>query len=163
MLDRLRPGIELVYWLHAGWRGWSKMYEIGKISFNTPAEYEETITRLKELNPEPWGMANGLDYAKKLGVSDRVMAFNYGRIEGEPSFPLTNMTGKNAHEGASTPAPRGVMGNAQTHCVQLPNIFAFARGAKGLAAPEKSDYREFAEKLIPDRASELCGRGTRSG
>jgi hypothetical protein len=155
MLDRLRPGIELVYWLHAGWRGWSKMYEIGKISFNTPSEYEETITRIKELNPEPWGMANGLDYAKKLGVGDRVMAFNYGRIEGEPSFPLTNMTGKNAYEGASTPAPRGVMGNAQTHCVQLPNIFAFARGARGLPLPEEADYREFAEKLIPGQGARI--------
>jgi hypothetical protein len=153
MLDRIRPGIELVYWLHAGWRGWSKMYEIGKISFNTPAEYDETIERIKTLNPEPWGMANGLDYAKKAGVADRVMAFNYGRVEGEPSFPLTNMTGKNAHEGASTPAPRGVMGNAQTHCVQLPNIFAFARGAKGLPVPEEADYLAFAEKLIPGQGA----------
>jgi hypothetical protein len=155
MLDRLRPGIELVYWLHAGWRGWSKMYEIGKISFNTPAEYDETIERIKALNPEPWGMANGLDYAKKAGVADRVMAFNYGRIEGEPSFPLTNFTGQTAHEGATTPAPRGVMGNAQTHCVQLPNIFAFARGAKGLPAPNITDYREFAEQLIPGQSEKI--------
>lgn len=155
MLDRLRPGIELIYWLHAGWRGWSKMYEIGKISFNTPAEYEETIARLKELNPEPWGMANGLDYAKKLGVADRVMAFNYGRIEGEPSFPLTNFGGSTAFDGASTPAPRGVMGNAQTHCVQLPNIYAFARGALGFPSPNETDYWEFAEQLIPGQSERI--------
>lgn len=52
--------------------------------------------RLKALNPEPWGIANGLPYAEKLGLADRVVSFNYGRIEGEPSFPLTNFGGNTA-------------------------------------------------------------------
>ena len=26
MLDRVRPGIELIYWMHAGWQGWSRFY-----------------------------------------------------------------------------------------------------------------------------------------
>ncbi len=43
---------------------------------------------------------------------------------------------------------RGVMANAQTHCVQLPNTFAFARGAQGLTV-EKADYIKFANDLIP--------------
>jgi hypothetical protein len=40
------------------------------------------------------------------------------------------------------------MGNAQTHCVQLANTFAFARGAAGKPVRE-ADYVAFAEDLIP--------------
>ena len=40
------------------------------------------------------------------------------------------------------------MANAQTHCVQLPNTFAFARGATGLSLAE-SDYIAFADDLLP--------------
>ncbi len=39
-------------------------------------------------------MANGLEQATKLGIADRVMSFNYGRIEGEPSFPMGNFGGQ---------------------------------------------------------------------
>jgi hypothetical protein len=154
MFDRVRPGIELLYWMHAGWRGWGRLYEQGKIAFNTPAEYDETVTRLLALNPEPWGMANGLDYARQHGIADRVISFNYGRIEGEPSFPMTNWTGQTAYDGARSEAPRGVMGNAQTHCVQLPNTFAFARGAQGLPLAD-ADYRQFAEDLVPGQGDRI--------
>jgi len=147
MLDRVRPGIELIYWMHAGWRGWGRLYETGKLVFNTPEEYEETLKRLIDLGPEPWGLANGLEYARKLGIAEKVIRFNYGRIEGEPSFPMTNFGGATAYEGARSDAPRGVMGNAQTHCVQLPNTFAFARGARGLPLMD-DDYLQFAEDLI---------------
>lgn len=148
ILDRVRPGIELVYWMHAGWRGWGRFYEQGKLLLGTPEEYDETLRLLKELNPEPWGIANGLQYAQPLGLAERVISFNYGRIEGEPSYPLTNFTGRQAYEGAAADAPRGVMGNAQTHCVQLPNTFAFARGAQGLPLTD-AEYLRFAEKLVP--------------
>jgi hypothetical protein len=154
MFDRLRPGIELIYWVHAGWRGWGRLYETGKLVFGTPDEYIETMTRLKEANLEPWGLANGLNFAQQLGLANRVISFNYGRIEGEPSFPLTNFTGQNAYDGAKADAPRGVMGNAQTHCVQLPNTFAFARGAQGLPLTE-ADYMQFAEDLIPGQGTEI--------
>jgi hypothetical protein len=46
--------------------------------------------------------------------------------------------------------PRGTMANAQTHCLQLPNTFAFARGAQGMPA-EEADYLGFAEELLPGR------------
>jgi hypothetical protein len=157
MLDRVRPGIELVYWMHVGWRCWGRLYEQGKLIFGTPEEHNETLTRLKELNPEPWGMANGLEYARQHNVADKVISFNYGRIEGEPSFPMTNFTGQNAYEGAATDAPRGVMGNAQTHCVQLPNTFAFARGAEGKPVTD-ADFVEFANDLIPGKG-ELIVKG----
>jgi hypothetical protein len=150
LLDSLRPGIEIIYWIHAGWLGYNRFYETAVLSFSTEEENTDALSRLMQANPEPWGIANGLPLAEKLGIARRVISFNYGRIEGEPSFPLTNYGGDVAREGGSAPGPRGGMGNAQTHCVQLPNTFAFARGASGLPA-EEADYLEFAEALIPDQ------------
>lgn len=148
LLDQLRPGIELCYWMHVGWQGYGRFYETGKLSFSTEAEQLDMLTRLKAANPEPWTLANGLEYARKLGLADRVISFNYGRIEGEPSFPMSNFGGTSAYEGGEQPGPRGVMGNAQTHCVQLANTFAFARGAAGKPVRD-ADYVAFAEDLIP--------------
>ena len=64
-------------------------------------------------------------------MADKVISFNYGRIEGEPSLPMTRFDVAGAWEAGKSKGPRGGMGNSQTHCVQLPNTFAFARGATG--------------------------------
>lgn len=148
VLNTLRPGIELIYWMHAGWSGYGRFYKTGMLTPSTDEEQTETLALLKKRNPEPWGVANGLQYATQLGIADRVISFNYGRIEGEPSFPMSNFGDTHAYEGGASPGPRGVMGNAQTHCIQLPNTFAFARGAAGKPVTE-ADYVGFAENLIP--------------
>lgn len=147
LLDKLRPGIELIYWMHVGWLGYGRFYSTGTLSFATEEENADVLTQLKARNLEPWRLANGLAVAQKLGLADRVINFNYGRIEGEPSFPLTNFGGNGAYEGGAAPSSRGVMGNAQTHCVQLPNTFAFARGASGQPVTE-NDYLIFADNLL---------------
>jgi hypothetical protein len=103
---------------------------------------------LVDLNPEPWGMANGLSYADKFGVAKRVISFNHGRIELDPSFPMSNFGGDGAYEGGTRPGPRGVMRYAQTHGAQLPNTFAFARDAQGKPVAT-ADYIAFADDLIP--------------
>jgi hypothetical protein len=146
MLDRIRPEVELDYWVLWGWEAWSRFYATGKLR-KVEAELLDTVARFRDLNPEPWGLADGLPYAEKLGIANRVISYNYGQIEGEPSFPMTNFGGNHAYEAGAHPGPRGVMGNAQTHCVQLPNIFAFARGAAGKPVME-ADYVDFANALI---------------
>jgi len=98
LLDRLRPGIELCYWMHVGWLGYGRFYETGKLAFSSEAEQMDVLMRLKALNPEPWGIANGLEFAKKAGIAGRVISFNYGRIEGEPSFPMSNFGGNAAYD-----------------------------------------------------------------
>jgi hypothetical protein len=148
MFDSLRPGIELVYWVHVGWPAYGRHYKYGKFNYNTKAEYVEALTLLKQANPEPWGIANGLAYAEKVGVAGRVVSYNYGRIEGEPSLPMTRFDYTGAYDAGKSKGPRGVMGNAQTHCVQLPNTFAFARGATGKPIA-RDDFVRFAEDLIP--------------
>jgi len=157
MLDRLRPGIELYYWMHVGWEAYSHYYATGDFSWGTPTASEDMLTKLQKVNLRPWGITihtmdpppNGTDLhlAERHGLASTALAFNYGAIEGEPSFPMTRFGGTAAFRAGGAGAPRGVVGNAQTHCVQLPNTFAFARGAQGRPVAE-SDYIQFAEKLI---------------
>ncbi len=154
LFDRLRPGIELVYWLHAGWEAYCRYYRTGEFRLGTHEEHLDALARLKKADPAPWGVANGLKEAEELGISGRVISFNYGRIEGEPSFPLTNFGGESAYQGGKTPGPRGLMGNAQTHAVQLPNTFAFARGATRQSLTEQ-DYVKFAEDLLPGQGRRI--------
>jgi len=160
MFDSLRPGIELVYWNHVGWPAYGRWYRDGKFNYGTEEEFVEALTLLKKFDPRPWGIANGLKYAEKVGVADKVISFNYGRIEGEPSLPMTRFDVAGAREAGKNQGPRGVMGNAQTHCVQLPNTFAFARGATGQPIA-REDFVRFAEDLIPGQG-ELIAQGWES-
>jgi hypothetical protein len=161
MLDRLRPGIELCYFMHAGWEGYSRYYETGEGGnsvWGTPAEAVDVLTRLKKLDPKPWSITthtadvppNGtnLQLAEKFGLAATAVAFNYGAIEYEPSFPMTNFGNDNAFNSGQAVPPGGTIANAQTHCVQLPNTYAFARGAVGKTIPTETDYIQFAEDLI---------------
>jgi hypothetical protein len=157
MLNRLRPGIELCYWMHVGWQAYCRYYATGNFAWGTPAEAEDILTKLKKADPSPWRITihtmdpppNGTDLqlAQRMGLVASSLAFNYGAIEGEPSFPMTNFGGNAAFKAGAARAPGGVVGNAQTHCVQLPNTFAFARGAKGQPVSE-DDYVQFANELL---------------
>jgi hypothetical protein len=157
MLNRLRPGIELCYWMHVGWEAYCRYYATGNFSWGTPAEAEDILTKLKKADPSPWRITihtmdappNGtdLELAQKMGKAANSLAFNYGAIEGEPSFPMTRFGGEAAFKAGAARAPGGVVGNAQTHCVQLPNTFAFARGAMGQPVSE-ADYIHFSGELL---------------
>ena len=172
MLDRLRPGIEVVYWSHFGWEAYGKFYATGEL-FNAagevlrgpPSEAAEAVTFMaQQPRLEPWSVANSGfpgDFLNGISHGDRVLGFPYGAIESEPSYPFTIYGGKPrvssggrklkaAYPGGQQGGARGVLGNSQTHCVQLPNLFAFSRGAQGLPA-ETADYVRFANDLIPGR------------
>jgi len=155
MLDSLRPGIELVYWMHAGWPAYGRFYATAEFKRGTEAEFSEVLSLLKEKNPEPWSLANNLAAATALGLEDRVVTFRYGQIEQEPQFPLTNFWAEKAHKAGSEAAPRGIVGNAQSHILQLPNTFAFARGARNqLLSP--ADFRQFANRLVPGHSDTIA-------
>ncbi len=185
LMDRMRPGMELIYWAAHGWESYGKFYATGDsrlvgLQGHKPEELRRTITLISEQHLEPWlvASARGGQIADAIGMGDRVFAFNYGAIEVEPSFPLTlyrketydrpdraakagppptgtwtQVRGK-AYTGGQRSGVRGVFGNAQTHCVQLPNTFAFARGAQGLPA-ERQDYVAFGNDLVPGQGELL--------
>ena len=97
ILDRLRPGeIELVYWVWYGWQSCGRYLATGEIAAETKADFLETLALLKERNPEPWSIARGLEFATQLGLQSKVINFDYGAIECEPAFPMTNL---GAHRG----------------------------------------------------------------
>jgi hypothetical protein len=158
MLDTIRPGIELVYWMHIGWEAYCHYLGTGQFRWGTPAQADDILTRLKRKKLEPWRITihtydvptNGTDLrlAEKMGMASTALTFNYGALEAEPSFPLTNFGGEAAYRAGEIAAPGGVVGNAQTHCMQLPNTFAFSRGGRGLSLPTDLDYVAFADQLI---------------
>lgn len=147
MLDTLRPGIELGYWMHAGWPAYSRYYSTGDFKRGTEQEFKEVLALLKERNPEPWFLANNLPAATALGLENRVVNFRYGQIEQEPQFPLTNFWSDKAYKAGADSATLGIVGNAQSHVLQLPNTFAFARGNQKQPL-DKSDYEKFADRLV---------------
>jgi len=157
MLDRLRPGIELLYWMHVGWVAYARYHATGKFEWASRDEVTDLLTKLKAVNPAPWGISvhslgghEDIKVARELGLESRAVYFNYGAIEGEPIFPLTNFGGETSFKAGQVTEARGVVGNAQTHCLQLPNIFAFSRGFQGAQVAE-IDYVAFAEDLVPGR------------
>ena len=55
MFDSLRPGIELVYWIHVGWPAYGRWYQTGKFNYGTEAEYVEALTLLKQARSQAVG------------------------------------------------------------------------------------------------------------
>lgn len=143
--------MELYYWIHAGWEAYCRFYATAEFAMGEIPEIKETIQLLAKVNPEPWGLAcgRGPHFADDLGLGNRVLAYSYGAIEGEPSFPMTNFDTKQAYLAGKDMGVRGTLGNSQTHCIQLPNAFLFARGAQQQTHPERADYVDFANRLLP--------------
>jgi hypothetical protein len=126
MLDRLRPGVELLYFMHVGWDAYCRLYQTGDAGdhgWGTPAEADEVLTRLKKLDLEPWSITthtvgeapNGtnLEMAEKFGMAATAVSFNYGAIEFGPSFPMTNFGGDVAFRAGQSGAPGGTIAKAK--------------------------------------------------
>lgn len=161
LLDELRPGIELVYWMWQGWRG---TVDLTPEWGDAPEPcWEDALRGLKALNPEPWGILardpGHFASVAELGLTDRAIYFPYTGIEGEPNYPMTNYDPQRIrHWMTRIPAenyPRGVLGNAQSHCLQLPHTWFFKQFAQG-NSPDKLDLTEFAEKILPQNGKALA-------
>ncbi len=110
MLNRLRPGIELVYWMHV-WVAWPTPSSKRRENFAGVRQKKPktSMVRLNKLPLHPWRITihtlnpppNGTDLklAEKFNVASNSLAFNYGALEGEPSFPMTNFGGEAAFKG----------------------------------------------------------------
>ena len=89
------------------------------------------------------------------------LTFVDGLVEGEPTFPLTNLDVGRLEamfRGEVIQGARlGTMANAQTHCLQLPHTYLFAHLARGGTAGD-ADLESFAERLLPG-VGEVVARG----
>ena len=159
------PSGELIYWMLAGWESYCRFWEAQQRPDGERLEmwddwqgndFDETLQLVDENIEEPWWvfawLPAHLQALRKLDFADRAMAFPYGVIEGEPSFPLTNCGIPGLAEALSAPdirdCPRGMMANAQTHCLQLPHSYLFAHFARGGTTADV-DLAAFAEDVLP--------------
>ena len=166
------PSAELIYWMLAGWENYNKFWE-GQLSDRDERtqmwdnlqgdDFVDTLTFMRDTVSEPWSLYawldEHLDAASSLGLSDRIMYYPYGTVEKEPSFPLTNYDPGTIAEvlspGNLAKGPRGVLANAQTHCLQLPNTCIFAHFARD-GTLENLDLASFAEDLLPGHGAPIA-------
>jgi hypothetical protein len=152
---------QLINWL---WMGWGRRPgQTGSLDQHQVS----TIHQMKQSLSEPWGLIAGvadfLPLCWKEQVLGKTVFLPYGLIEGEPSYPATNVQIDVLREVLNGPISRhpglaGVMGNVQTPLLQFPNVFYFTSALWDL------EYRKHSEKevlldlsgyLYPDHR-ELC-------
>jgi hypothetical protein len=147
---------KLIYWIWQGWGTGSKAQNVEDV--------------LKEIEPRIKGRTeflicfpNDLPIVHKFGLLEESVWFPYGAVEGEPSSPYTALRFKQIEASLeaikSYPALRGVMANAQTPLVQIPNLWLFERKAWNATyspADSHSILLGAAEEIFPSLSSEIA-------
>mgnify|MGYP000645733101 FL=1 len=159
------PAGEFVYWMLAGWesycRFWARNQEGQEGQGNMWSDWQgddfgETLTLMREAIEPPWAVYGWLDRhteaIRTVGVPGGAVFYPYGVIEGEPTFPLMNwhpdIAAQRVGEWDRQVSTRGIMGNAQTHCLQLPHTGLLAHLALG-GTRETFDPAAFADRILP--------------
>jgi len=143
---------KLINWM---WFGW------GKWRVSDPKLVAETIQAMKSSVPEPWWLIAGfpgfLPVCKEEGVLEKTVFFPYGVIEGEPSYPGTNLSieavGSSFDVMRDYPSLAGRMGNTQTPMLQFPHIFHLLQCTWDIEKsrlPEREVLLQISELLYPE-------------
>jgi hypothetical protein len=94
----------------------------------------------------------------ELGQGHRTLYFAYNTIEHEPDFPFTNCNPVSIQSAFDQVPPDrfpvGVMGNAQSHCLQMPHTCFFRHFAAG-GGREDIDLAGFADDVLPGHGAGL--------
>ena len=152
---------KLVNWM---WCGWGLRHE----RYFDPDHQKATIDLLRQGLSEPWWLVNGrfefLPVCRQAGVLNKTVLLPYGVIEGEPSYPSTNVgiDGiRTAFEKmAACPELAGVMGNVQTPLLQLPHVHYFLSSAWDIDYSRQSEEQvllDVAGCLYPEHAECVAG------
>jgi hypothetical protein len=164
------PQAYLYYWMWIGWETYNNFWAdalAGKTRYNwgnIEADCEAAVRLLLEHPEERWRLFCCMNDVHKpiiarLGVQDRTLYNPYALIELEPSFPMTNYQPERLRDGLAaydrTLTPLGVMANAQTHVLQLPNTYLWSHLAQG-GTLETADVAGFAEQLVPGQGALLA-------
>ncbi len=172
----LNPAGEFVYWMLAGWETYCAFWQAQQDhaearpnlwDYQKPEEFDVILGLMKMRLPEPWWLTCWLPAHEgavdRQGLRDKAMYYPYGVVEGEPTFPLTvcGGLGQALAAGQRGRHPRGVMANAQTHCLQLPHTFWFAAVARQEVAsvrefPDETTLAAFAARLLPSLAAPIA-------
>lgn len=153
---RTGANAKLIYWM---WQGWG--------TGSREENWRKTVQWIKdEIRPMPWFLAckeGHIQVIRDQGLESRSMYFPYNAVEPEPSTPYTNFVPTRLRDavevGRQNRDLAGIMGNAQTPLVQLPNLFFFGQCAWDLDerdAPAPKLAAELARLIFPKRADELA-------
>lgn len=147
----------LVDWMWMGW-GRDDHNREGLDQFQ-----QRTIHGLRENLAEPWGLVAGwgslLQSCQAENVLDKTVLLPYGVIEGEPSYPTTNLQIDDIRkdfDGLKKRFPQlsGGMGNVQTPLLQFPDVFFFTSALSDLDYIKHSQNEvlaDLAEYLYPEQ------------
>lgn len=146
---------KLVHWM---WFGWGLPPER---AFD-PEHQQLTIQGLRQKLVEPWWLVSGrfefLPLCRQQGVLGKTVLLPYGVIEGEPSYPATNLDIDGlrrvfAEQIVKYPDLAGVMGNVQTPLLQLPHVYFYTSALWNLddsRRSEKDTVLELSGHLYPE-------------
>ena len=159
------PATKLIHWL---WGSWGHMFAA---TDKRERVMRDTLRLLKAELPEPWelicGIADYLPWCRDEGVIDRTVFLPYETIEGEPSYPGTNLDMGRIRSAlqvaASYPELKGVMANVQTPLLQFPKLYYWNMAAwdpSYLGRTDKEVLLDLAELIYPSYA-ELLAKGYR--
>lgn len=163
LLDRYNvhgKATKLIDWM---WLGWGR-HPTGADSGKRAVEFmQDTIRNFRTNLAEPWELISGLspylESAKAESSLDKTVYLQYGAIEMEPAFPLTNLGLQPVRDVFDTveryPGLKGVMGNNELMMLQLPRTFYFFETAWHLPSKTRTEpdiLRDLAERLYPDHA-----------
>ncbi len=171
LMRELNPQAHFFYWMWLGWEVINHMWASDRPTDGaapprpTPlAVFSETLELMRQRMPEPWGlfatMPEHMTATENTGLVAKRLYNPYGLVEGEPSFPITNCTpaairDRFAAEYTPERFPLGLMANAQTHAMQLPNTYLFAHFAQG-GTEAGIDLPGFAARLLPAAADAIA-------
>jgi hypothetical protein len=145
----------LVHWM---WCGWG----LPPQRFFDPKHQAATILGLRRELAEPWWLVNGrfefLPLCRQQGVLGKTVLLPYGVIEGEPSYPATNVEIDRVRAAFDDPVAKypelgGVMGNVQTPLLQMPHVYFYTSGIWDLDCRRRSEKEvllELATHLYPE-------------
>jgi hypothetical protein len=152
----------LVNWM---WMGWGRDAANHK---RLEGYQRETIRLLKKELPEPWGLIAGwgsmLSICREEGVIGKTVLLPYGTIEGEPSYPATNLQIDGIRPlfndcVARYPELGGMMGNVQTPLLQFPHVYHFTSAmfdAGYRNRPEREVILDLCRHLYPEHEQLLA-------
>jgi hypothetical protein len=150
---------KLVNWMWIGW-GHSPGQDSGH------GHQVRTIQALRQGLAEPWWLVSSfwrISACRQEGVVDRTVLLPYGVIEGEPSYPATNLDIFHVRhafdEAVKYPKLRGMMGNVQTPILQLPHVYFFTASMWDLdyrKRPEDGVLSDLCDQLYPEHGQLLA-------
>ncbi len=164
MLDKYNvhgKDTKIISWMWTGW-GTDQKHWFDR------HQQQLAIQALKKGLPEPWELVAGqnsfLPICREENVLEKTILLQYGLIEGEPAYPMTDirMNGMRDAFGryiVKYPQIAGVMGNLQTPLLRFPEMFFFTTNIwdPGYRTHKNEEVlRDVAALLYPEHAKAIA-------